>query len=458
MKDYLNKLPKEIQDLAHLASDIAAYNNMPVYLVGGFVRDLLLGVENLDLDMVVEGDGIKFAEYLCQNLKAKLTRHRRFGTATIVVDRYSKIDTSTSLSVNGESFDSAQDASKDAEPVEARRRTIDIATCRREFYPQPAHLPIVEPGLIKDDLYRRDFSINAMAINISENGFGKLIDFFGGKTDLNNKRIRVLHNLSFIDDPTRILRAIRFEKRYNFRIEPGTLKLLKDAIRLRMLERVEPQRIRDDIILMLKEKKPQKEIRRLEKLVGFNFISPHIRVSKSTYQLLGSIQKEIIWFKKEHPERRHLDTWLMYFIGLIDSLDISQTKNICQKFAFHKGEVKRILTYKGINRKFVSALNKEEIMPSKVYSLLEPQAYEVLLVIKAKYKGKKLKQSIENFLKNFHGMRTHITGYDLERLGIAPGPVYQKILEKVLNARLDGLVKTKKEELDFIKRLLIQTK
>lgn len=421
MKEYLNRLPKEIQDLIHLASDIAGYNHMPVYLVGGFVRDLLLGVENLDLDIVVEGDGIRFAEYFCQHLKAKLTRHRRFGTATITVDRYSK---------------------------------IDIATARREFYPEPAHLPIVEPGLIKDDLYRRDFTINAMAINISKNSFGKLIDFFGGKTDLNNKRIRLLHNLSFIDDPTRILRAIRFEKRYNFRIEPGTLKLLKDAIRLKMLEKVEPQRIRDDIILMLKEKKPQREIRRLNELTGFNFISPHIIISKSTYRLLDSIEKEIIWFRKEHPERRHLDTWLMYFIGLIDSLDINEAKNICQKFAFHKGETKRILTYKGINRRFVSDLNKKEIMPSCVYSLLEPQTYEVLLVIKAKYKGKKLKQSIENFLKTFHGMRTHITGYDLERLGITPGPVYQKILERVLNARLDGLVKTKGEEIRLIEKLL----
>lgn len=179
MKEYLRKLPKEIQDLISKAARVASGNNISAYLVGGFVRDLLLGVKNLDLDIVVEGDGIKFAQDFAHTLKAKLILHRRFGTATITLGYNLK---------------------------------IDIATARKETYPYPACLPVVTSGTIEDDLARRDFTINAMAISIMQKDFGRFIDLLYGKHDLYHKKIRVLHNLSFIDDPTRILRAIRFEK------------------------------------------------------------------------------------------------------------------------------------------------------------------------------------------------------------------------------------------------------
>ena len=221
MKNYLNNLSEELRELIHLASDVANKNNMPVYLIGGFVRDLILGVKNFDLDIVVEGDGIKFAEVLSGKLNAGLIRHRRFGTATVILKKHLK---------------------------------VDIATARQEYYPEAAHLPEVTRGVLKDDLMRRDFTINAMAISINRQDFGRFIDCFGGEADLANKEIRVLHNLSFIDDPTRILRAIRFEQRYNFKIEPKTLKLLREANRLKMLERVSRERLRDELILILKSR------------------------------------------------------------------------------------------------------------------------------------------------------------------------------------------------------------
>ncbi len=422
MKKYLKRLPKEILDLIYLARDVACSNNMPVYLVGGFVRDLLLGVKNLDLDIVVEGDGIKFAEDFAGRLKAKLTRHTRFGTATILFNK--------------------------------PHLKIDIASSRREFYPEPAHLPLVTGGALKDDLFRRDFSINAMAISISYDNFGKLLDLFGGKADLDNKKIRILHNLSFMDDPTRILRAIRFEKRYNFRIEPKTLKLIKEAIKLKMLENVEPQRIRDELILTLKEKHPIKEIRRLQSLGGVNFISQHAAISKKTYKLLYSIERQISWFEGECRHRRILDAWLIYFIGLIDFLAIRDVKSICKKFAFRKGEEKRILGYKKINRKFILGLNKEEIKPSGIFAFFEPLSYEVIILLKAKYRNPGIQEHIEKFFKEYNGTRIHISGDDLRRLGVAPSSDYQKIFKKVLNAKLDGLVKTKEDELTLIKKLI----
>jgi tRNA nucleotidyltransferase (CCA-adding enzyme) len=331
---------------------------------------------------------------------------------------------------------------------------IDIATARIEFYPEPAHLPIVSSGTLKDDLFRRDFTINTMALGISGEDFGKLMDFFGGKPDLENRKIRVLHSLSFIDDPTRILRAIRFEKRYGFRIEPRTLKLLKVAVKSKILEKLEPQRTRDDLILMLKEKRPLKAIRRLQELAGFGFISKHLSVTKKAYRLLYSIEREINWFKRAYRQRRLIDSWLIYFIGLIDSLDIKAVRKICHRFAFRRGDEKRILQYKRINRKFISGLSKQKIKPSKIFALLEPLTYEVILLLKAKYNNRHFKKHIEDFFKDYNGMRIHISGHDLKSLGISPGPGYQKIFTRVLNARLEGRVKTKEEELQLIKKLI----
>lgn len=421
MREYLKKLPQGVQDLIHLASNVASGNNMPAYLVGGCVRDLILGVRNLDLDIAVEGDGIKFAEDFAKVLKAKLTRHKRFGTATVILKDNLK---------------------------------IDIATARRETYPHPASLPLVTPGTLKDDLARRDFTINAMAISIGMRDFGRLIDFFRGKSDLSHKKIRILHNLSFIDDPTRILRAIRFEKRYNFEIEPEALACLKRATRIKMLEKVQPQRLRDELILILKEEQPLRQIKRIKDLVGFGFINSGLTVSKSTYKLLSSIENCIKWFKKIYSKRRQLDVWLIYLMGLTDSLNSNDVKAICKKFVFKRGEEKRISSYKRLKRKFILELRKAEIKPSKIFSLLEPLAYEIIILLKAKYKNRNIQRYIEDFFEIYNGIRIQICGDDLHRLGIVGGPYYQKIFAKVLKAKLNGLVKTKDEELALIKKLI----
>ena len=420
MKDYLNKLPNEIKDLIRLVSDIANKNNIPAYLVGGFVRDLILGVKNLDLDIVVEGDGIKFAEVLSQKLNVGLIRHRRFGTATVILKKHLK---------------------------------VDIATTRQEYYPQPAHLPEVTCGVLKDDLMRRDFTINAMAISINRQDFGRFIDCFGGRQDLADKKIRVLHNLSFIDDPTRILRAIRFEQRYNFKIEPKTLKLLREANELKMLERVQPQRLRDELILILKEGYPLKPLNRIKELIKFNFINSGLSLSKKNLVFLKSVESQINWFKRKYPKRRQLDTWLIYLIGLIDLLNINNIKLICKKFAFRRGEEKRILAYKKLEPQFIKELSRDKIKASRVFSLLEPLSYEVIILIKAKFKNKNLEKHIKDFFEIYNGTHLYISGADLHKLGLTPGPYYQKIFHRVLHAKLDGLVKTKKEELGLINKI-----
>lgn len=419
MKKYLKKLPEEIQNLIRLSGAVASLRNMSIYLVGGFVRDLILGVKNLDMDIAVEGDAIVFAEDLSSRLKARLIRHRRFGTATVEAGHHLK---------------------------------LDIATARREIYPEPATLPVVTFGTLQDDLKRRDFTINAMAISINEHNFGSLIDFFNGESDVYNKKIRILHDLSFIDDPTRILRAIRFEKRYNFTIEAETLKLLKCAVKNTMLRKVQPQRLRDELILLLKENHPLHQIKRMQVLTGFDFLKQGLSLSKKTSDLLHSVQKEIAWFITDHAFRRTLDTWLIYFMALIDSLDMRESKRICQRFVFRKGDEKRILSFKKISENLISKL-REKIKPSQIFRMLQPLSYEAILLIKAKYDNHVIKKHIEDFLEIYNDMRIYISGHHLQNLGITPGPLYQKIFSKVLNAKLNGLVNTEEEEIALIKKL-----
>ncbi len=421
MKKYLEKLPAELKELIRLAAGLSEKNKIPAYLVGGFVRDLLLGVKNLDLDVVVEGSGIKFAEALSTALHAKLTCHCRFGTATLTLRPNLK---------------------------------IDIATTRQEAYPKPASLPVVTFSTLRDDLARRDFSINAMAISITGNNFGEIVDYFHGKDDLRNKKIRVLHDLSFIDDPTRILRGIRFEKRYDFDIEPKTLRYLKDAVKMKMLEQTQPQRVRDELVLAFKEKRPLKQLRRIKELAGLGFINKHLTLVGSTHKLLNSIDRETAWFNKNYPQRRPLDNWLIYFMGLLDPLTLNDAENVCRKFVFRKGEEKRIINFKKVERKAISQLKKSKIKPSRIFSLLEPLSYEVIVLLKAKYKNNNIQKHIKDFFEIYNGMRIIISGDDLHRLGIAPGPYYQNIFTKVLKAKLEGIVKTKEEELSLIKEII----
>jgi len=418
MKKYLEKIPEELRNLIYKISDIAARENLKMYLVGGFVRDLILGVKNLDLDIAVEGDGIKFAQALAHSLAAKFTPHRQFGTATLSIRPNLK---------------------------------IDFSSARKEYYPKPGHLPVVEPGSLKDDLFRRDFTINALAINLSD---ASLVDYFSGQTDLKNKVIRVLHPLSFVDDPTRLLRAIRFEQRYAFKIEPYTLGLLKEAVKAHLLELVHPHRLRDELILIFKEKNPIPEIKRLEKLIGFGFILAVLAVSKRTYALLKSLEQEIAWFNKRNTQRRPLDTWLIYLIGLLDALSAKQIKKICEKFGLGKGEEKRLLSYKQIKPSELRELSKAKIKPSRIYALLEPLSYEALIALRAKQKNFVFRRNLADFLEIYNGMRIFVCGEDLHCLGLLPGPRYQKIFGQVLKAKLNGKVKTKNEELALIKGLL----
>ncbi|MCX5714113.1 MAG: hypothetical protein NT033_04760 [Candidatus Omnitrophica bacterium] len=420
MEKYLKNLPREILDLIYLARDISVREGVPAYLVGGCVRDLLLGEKNFDLDIVVEGDAMKFADNFSKATGAKIIRHNMFGTATVFISHKLK---------------------------------VDFATSRKEYYPHPAALPVVSPSVLKDDLLRRDFTVNAMAVDITTGHFGALIDYFHGQDDLAKKKIRVLHALSFIDDPTRILRAIRFEQRFMFRIEPGTLKILKEALKRDMLNKVKPQRIRQELVLLLKEADPVKQLKRMQQLCGLRFLSPKLLVSKEVFFLMRKLQLQLQWYARIQPPRRQLDIWLIYFMALVDGLGKSEINSICRRLMLRAGEAKRALEIKSITPLFISKLRRKDILPSQVNAFLEPLSFETLILLRARYNNVFFRRHIADFLTDYSHVRIHITGKDLLGLGIIPGPAYQRILAGVKDARLDDRVTTKEDEMFLAQRL-----
>lgn len=421
MVKLLKKLRPEILKLIEDISRLANKTSYNVCLVGGFVRDILLKRENLDLDIMVEGSGIDFASRLARKLKAKIITHKRFGTATLTCGNGIK---------------------------------IDIATARKEMYLKPAELPKVSLGAIEDDLKRRDFSINALAVSLNKHSFGRIIDLFNGQGDIKKGYIRILHDNSFIDDPTRILRGIRFEQRFGFKFAASTKALIVQAKKLKMLKEVQKHRLRDELVLILKENNPPRVISRTKALYGLTFIHKKIKFDKTTQRLFKDIQKQIIWFKNNFPRKRHLDEWLIYLIILLRRLKQKELIDFCHKFAFKRGETKRILSYNKELKHIGKLLNKDKTKPSRIYQSLEHISYEVIIAVLVTLKNKKIARHIHDFFSIYNGTKLMITGHDLKDLGIRPGPHFKEVLHKVLCAKLDNKLSQKREELSFLKQQL----
>jgi tRNA nucleotidyltransferase (CCA-adding enzyme) len=407
------KLPNKIYQLLATIGKFADKNNYPVYVVGGFVRDLILGVKNLDIDIVVEKDGIEFAKILNKKLKTTLVKYPKFGTATLLFPDKFK---------------------------------LDIATSRSEMYLHPGALPQVNFGSIKDDLYRRDFAINAMAVSLNKENFGELVDFFGGLEDLKTKQIKVLHNLSFVDDPTRIFRAVRFEQRYNFKIEVTTECLIKEAITLKMFEKVSGERLRNEITLLLSEKEPLKYLLRMEQLDQLRFIHPKIKLTTQIKNIFRRIDKNYRLVKKFFPDKE-IEKWLIYFATLIRDIKLSEREKLCQKFILSRNQTQKILIYKRKLDVSLKILKKNNLAPSQIYAVLNLLPVEVITLILSNQDNLKIRQNVFLFLSKIRKVKLSISGGDLKNFNILPGPIFKKILDKILWLKIDGKIKNKKEEL-----------
>ncbi len=427
-------LPKKLMRLIWSISSEADARGINIFLVGGFVRDIFLGEKNYDLDIVMEGDAIKFGKVIADKLRGSLVVHRKFGTSTVVTDWPEWLGPSLHPD---------------------NKFKIDIAMARKETYAAPAALPTVKFSSLKEDLYRRDFTINAMAVRINRKDFGLFLDFFDGIKDLEKGVIKALHDNSFIDDPTRIFRAVRFEQRFGFEIEKHTEYLIKHAIKQEMFSRTENQRIRGELILMLKEKDPEKAVLRMRELHELRFIHPELVLKRSIRKLFTEIKKAVQWYEERAARKRKLDVWLIHLMVMLDKLAPKQVDEVLEKFVFTRSESLRIRSYKRDGDKVLRKLSSRKNMkPSAVYGILEPLAHEVSLCITAKTKSAIARRRIKRFFTDYNGTKLSIRGDDIEKEGIVPGPRYKELLQKVLYAKLDGNLATKKDELYYMRKLI----
>ena len=391
------------------------------YLVGGTVRDLLLGMESLDIDIVIEGDAILFGERLVSELHGIIVSHKRFGTCTITTPEHIK---------------------------------ADFATARKEIYEKPADLPIVEFSSLRDDLIRRDFTVNAMAISLNEEDFGKLIDFFDGVSDIEHKSIRALHDKSFVDDPTRILRAIRLESRLGFTIDAHTASLARKSIEKEIYKKVEKPRLRDEISLILKENDPLRIIQRMDAFRALKIIHPYLKLHKNLREVFSAIDGACDWYVNNSPRKRSIEKWLMYLMALFNDVSHDGMLYFCNKFEFKRGERMRMMSYKNLSGKVLKTLNaRRKILPSKIYNLLEPLSHEVTLLLMAISRSDIGRGRVMEFFHKYNGMRTAVKGDDIKALGVKAGPHFAKIIDRVLCKKLDGILKTREEELEYAKKL-----
>ncbi len=415
------RFPERIQKLLIEFGKVGDELGFSVYAVGGFVRDLLMRIENFDVDIVVEGDGILLAEEFERRVPCRIRSHKKFGTAIILFPDGLK---------------------------------VDVATARFEVYDSPASLPMVEKSSIKRDLYRRDFTINTLAIQLNSKSFGELIDFFGGMRDLKEKVIRVLHNLSFVEDPTRIFRAIRFEQRLGFQIAKHTQNLMKNAVKMGFTNRLSGGRLLSELILILREKNPFSAVKRMKDFNLFPVLHPELKLTEEMEVLFEEVQHVVSWFDLLYLEERY-ERWMIYFYAFTDSLKEKELEELCQRLSMNEKLQKKVLEgKKQANQTLLQILSwiQAGLKPkrSEIYSLLDPLPTEVKLFMMAKTTQTVTRRYISLYFTQLKDARPLLTGSDLIQMGIPPGPMIKKTLNRLLKARLDEEVKTREEEVDFI--------
>ncbi|MCX8031195.1 MAG: CBS domain-containing protein [Thermodesulfovibrionales bacterium] len=424
LKDHLTE---PLYNILLKAGETADEIGMNAYLVGGCVRDLIRREENFDIDIVVEGSGIEFAKKLANQIKAKILTHNRFGTASIIVNN----------------------AGKKGEPLR-----IDIATARTEYYESPATLPKVEVSSIKKDLYRRDFTINTMAVKLNKKHFGLLIDFFGGQRDIKDKQIRVLHNLSFVEDPTRAFRAIRFSERFGYKLTKHTENLIKLAIKMNIFEKLSGSRIYDELMLIFKETNPLKALKRLNDYNLLSVIHKKLSYTPTIENLLISVHETIIWFELLFLKEKY-DKGLIYLIALLNNLKHEEIKEALQRLMVSKQVETKIFEDRYSSQEIIR--NLEPNNPVDNYHLLKGKSIEAILFSMASCKDSGKKKAISQYLLELRHIKPLIKGKDLIELGLKPGPQFSDILNKILDEKLKKKLITKDEELNYVKNLLLQS-
>lgn len=407
------RVEKRIVTMLRFLGAVGSELNMPTYIVGGFVRDLLLNKQNLDLDVVVEGNANAFAETFKKYFNIKIVEHREFLASSMFFNDGLR---------------------------------IDVATARTEYYKKPAMLPEVEMSTIKKDLYRRDFSINAMAVKLNQEEFGILIDFFGSRRDLSKGVIRALHPLSFIEDPTRILRAVRFEQRFGFEIEVRTAELLKQCAAEGYLDRVTGQRLRDELIKTLYEPLPLKALRRLSGFGVTEKLFPQSKFDRETDIMLDR------YFCRRDRNASIIGEDKIFYTLLMIMLRNSDNEAVewcIERYGLTRNFLDRLTDAIDTAGRIV---NEKPKTPSQFHVLLRTRKPETLNFVDS-HLDDDYDLLFFSYLKRLSETRLTIDGNALiEKYGMKEGPEIREALDRLFCTRLDGLAE--QEEDEFVRKYL----
>jgi tRNA nucleotidyltransferase (CCA-adding enzyme) len=382
-----------------------------VYLVGGTVRDILLGEPNFDVDIAVEGDAIGLARSVADAIGGRVRAHSKFGTAVVVY---------------------------------GEEQRIDVVTARTEFYDAPAALPSVEHATIREDLFRRDFTINAMAVSLKGEDFGRLVDPFHGRRDLEAKRIRVLHNLSFIDDPTRIFRAIRYESRYGFRMDEHTQRLARGTIEMGLVGDLSSARLRDELTALLEEGDAGASILRLAELEAGRAIHPHLAADEEAVELLERLRGLNERYGTGIP------AWRLAVEALARRLPPDEIYDWLQRLKVQRRDAERIAWAVTVGPRLVERLRGDTPEPAEIVALAEPYAPDAPLFALALADP----QPLHDYFERLRDVRLEVSGADLAKLGVGESPQVGEILGELRRRKLNGQLDGRESELAAARELI----
>jgi tRNA nucleotidyltransferase (CCA-adding enzyme) len=403
----------ELSDLAPVFEAVSAASEPydGVYLVGGTVRDILLGEPNFDVDVAVEGDAIALARSVAEALGGRVRAHRKFGTAVVL---YSE------------------------------DKRVDVVTARTEFYDAPAALPSVEHATIREDLFRRDFTINAMAVSLKGDDFGRLVDPFHGRRDLEAKTIRVLHNLSFIDDPTRIFRAIRYESRYGFRMDEHTQRLARGTIEMGLVGDLSSARLRAELVALLEEGDAGASILRLAELGAGRAIHPHLAADEEAVELLAGLRTLNERYGTGIP------AWRLAFAALARRLPPDEIYDWLRRLKVQRRDAERIAWAVTVGPRLVERLHGDTPEPSEIVAMAEPFAPDAPLFALAVAD----QQPLHDYFQRLRDVRLEVSGADLADLGLGESPQVGEILAELRRRKLNGQLDGRESELAAARELI----
>ena len=419
------RLPKTIMALLNTVAKVADQQGVSAYVVGGFVRDLLLHIENYDMDIVIEDDGIKFAKALGKELNAKVVSHQKFGTSVVCLPDGFK---------------------------------VDVATARTEYYKHPAALPTVEMSSIKSDLFRRDFTFNSLALKLNGPDAFVLLDYFNGQRDMKDKVVRVLHNLSFVEDPSRAFRAIRFEQRLGFRIGKQTESFIKNAVKKKFIEKLSGARLYNELVLILKEPNPLSCLQRMKELGLLQFIHPKVLRQKKDFEMMERV-REVFSLSRIVHLVQDCDDGYVYLLAMLYPLNGREISRAATRLHLSQKQRRRIREdLDHCKSRLKTFKKKSKLQPSEIYNLLSDLSPEAVLLLMAVSGSEEINKHILRFFTEYHdSAQLSLTGDDLIHMGIQPGPVFKTVFQALRDARVNGLIHSREEEVTLVRDRFLGT-